>query len=203
MQQASVVTVTQPEFEPLTLAEATAQLRLEHSADDSLVNALITAVRQHAEGYLRRVIMPQVIRVGFDHFPSCGTIEIPRGNIRSVVSITYLDSDMAEQTVDAGDYYMDRDREPARIVPVRGTGWPAAVCAPGAVKVNLRAGFEPVGSPDDEVAQQAGVPRALKAGMLLHLGHLYENREAGVIGVMASEVPFAYDALVHPYRLLI
>lgn len=202
MPRASIVTVSAPEFEPLTLTETKRHLRVEHDADDDLINALITAAREHAETHLRRPIMPQTLRMGLDQFPWDGVIEIPRGNVRWIVSITYVDPDGDTQTIAEADYYLDAELEPARVVPALDAAWQATAALPGAVKVTFRAGYAPVGSPDDESAQQAGVPRAIRVGLLLHIGHLYENREAGVIGVTASEVPFGYDALMHPYRLL-
>ena len=40
----------------------------------------------------------------------------------------------------------------------------------------------------------------LTTGMLLLIGHWYENREAVVIGSTATELPMAVEALISPYR---
>lgn len=42
-------------------------------------------------------------------------------------------------------------------------------------------------------------PASLKAAILLHLGHLYETREAVTEG-RARVVPMGYDALTAPFR---
>lgn len=47
---------------------------------------------------------------------------------------------------------------------------------------------------------EAEVPQAIKQALLLTVGHLYENREAVVLGVAANEVPMTTMALLHPYR---
>ncbi|MCU5775226.1 head-tail connector protein [Winslowiella arboricola] len=41
----------------------------------------------------------------------------------------------------------------------------------------------------------------IRAAMLLLIGHWYSNREAVVIGQATSEVPFAVEALLQPYRI--
>ncbi|HCJ6320165.1 TPA: phage gp6-like head-tail connector protein [Citrobacter sedlakii] len=41
----------------------------------------------------------------------------------------------------------------------------------------------------------------VKAAMLLLIGHWYANREAVNIGNITSEIPFAVEALLQPYRI--
>ncbi|MBW5800068.1 head-tail connector protein [Halomonas elongata] len=40
----------------------------------------------------------------------------------------------------------------------------------------------------------------LTTAMLLLIGHWYENREAVVMGTIATQVPMAVEALIAPYR---
>ncbi|WP_140920890.1 head-tail connector protein [Limnobaculum xujianqingii] len=41
----------------------------------------------------------------------------------------------------------------------------------------------------------------VKAAMLLYIGHLYENREAVIVGSTPVKLPLAVDALLQPYRI--
>lgn len=41
----------------------------------------------------------------------------------------------------------------------------------------------------------------IRAAMLLLIGHWYANRETVGVGVSATEVPFAVEALLQPYRI--
>ena len=41
----------------------------------------------------------------------------------------------------------------------------------------------------------------VKAAMLLLIGHWYANREAVNIGNITTEIPFAVEALLQPYRI--
>ena len=45
------------------------------------------------------------------------------------------------------------------------------------------------------------VPGPLVQALLLLVGHLYENREAVVVGANAIKLPMAVDWLVMPFRL--
>ncbi len=83
-------------------------------------------------------------------------------------------------------------------------------------QLNLEAGFEPdaflvrkiaaaeswisayIGEP---VASLQPVPAALQEAVLLLAAHLYENREATVVGSTASELPFGVLDLIRPFRV--
>ncbi|WP_338494289.1 head-tail connector protein [Erwinia aphidicola] len=41
----------------------------------------------------------------------------------------------------------------------------------------------------------------IRAAMLLLIGHWYANRETVGVGVSTTEVPFAVEALLQPYRI--
>ncbi|EPA6640343.1 TPA: head-tail connector protein [Serratia marcescens] len=41
----------------------------------------------------------------------------------------------------------------------------------------------------------------VKAAMLLLIGHWYENRETVSVGQVATDIPFAAEALLQPYRI--
>ncbi|MBK0032745.1 phage gp6-like head-tail connector protein [Erwinia sp. S43] len=41
----------------------------------------------------------------------------------------------------------------------------------------------------------------IRVAMLLLIGHWYENREGVTVGVTATTVPLAVDALLQPYRI--
>lgn len=48
---------------------------------------------------------------------------------------------------------------------------------------------------------QSGVlPSPLKQAMLLLIGHFYNSREPAIIGSSVSELPFAIDRLIAPYK---
>lgn len=44
------------------------------------------------------------------------------------------------------------------------------------------------------------VPEDLREAVRMLAAHLYENREASLVGVTASTLPFGYDDLIRPHR---
>ena len=49
-------------------------------------------------------------------------------------------------------------------------------------------------------ASATEVPEDLKEAIRMLAAHLYENREASLVGVTASTVPFGFDDFIRPHR---
>lgn len=215
--------VTQPLTEPVTLAEAKLHLRVDNTADDALVSALIAAARQQVETITRRAFITQSWKLVSDKFPSPGMsvgsanwygpqwgsspgplstlradgktgyeIYLDHSPVKSVESITYIDTDGVLQTLAASAYKLDSISEPCRIVPAYGTAWPATRNEINAVTVSYTCGY---GAASD-------VPEAIKSWMKLRIGAMYENREeiATGRGITAIEMPFV-DGLLQDFRV--
>ena len=172
--------------EPLTVQEAKDFLRVEGTADDNVLDTLITAARLHAENILSRSLVTKTYEARADYMHD-GFI-LPRPNLISVTSIKYNDTDGVQQTLAADQYVADIYSAPARIVPAYGVYWPRARLEPNSVIIEYIAGY---GSAED-------VPQNIKQAMLLHIGHMFENREATVEATV-SEVPMGYKALMANY----
>ena len=180
---------TPPGSEPLSLTEVKAHCRVDDANSDTLLTSLITAARIHAEKYLRRALITQTIDARYDYFME--SMQIPRPTLQGVTYIKYIDTDGVEQTLSDTLYKVDIYSVPARIVPAYGEGWPSARSEINAITIRLIAGY---GSASD-------VPGAIKQAMLLHIGHMFENREAVLVGTISSEYPMGYDALMATYRV--
>lgn len=183
---------TAPAAEPVTLTETKAHLRRDDTADDTLITALITAARQHIDGrdgWLGRALVTQTWDLTIDGgFPD--EIAIPLPPLQSVTSVTYVDSNGATQTLAADQYRVLTDRTPGVIAPAHDVTWPTTRDQKGAVTVRFVAGY----------GLAADVPSTVKAALLLHIGTLYENREAAT-DKEPYAVPFAYDALLAPLKV--
>lgn len=190
----SLRVVTPPTAEPVTLDEAKLHLRVDTTDDDARISGLIRAAREHAEQILGRALMTQTLELGLDCWPEDGVILLPMPPVQDVESITYTDAAGADHTVDPETYVVDAASEPTRIVLRWGYCWPADVLQPqsGSIRVRYVAGYQ----------SAADVPQAIKAAILLHVGLLYEGREAAVVGQTATELPLAYRALLAPHRVV-
>lgn len=53
---------------------------------------------------------------------------------------------------------------------------------------------------DDDYEDASEVPEDLKEAIRMLAAHLYENREASLVGVTASTIPFGFDDFIRPHR---
>ena len=64
--------------------------------EDDLLDAIITAGREHVEDITRRKIITQTWDFFLDGWPNVNYIALPDGNLQSITSVKYTDSDGAE-----------------------------------------------------------------------------------------------------------
>jgi len=196
---AETILITAPSVEPLTLAQARLHLRIDddNTADDTLLQALITAAREQAEHETGRRLVTQVRDMVLDAFPPDGeAIKLHPDQVpaQAVVYIQYLDTAGQVQTVSSADYVLDAQNLPGYVFPADGVAWPADVAeSANAVKVRVRCGYGDAAT---------DVPQAVRQWMLLQVGALYRNREAFQAGVSVAELPNRFtDRLLDPYRV--
>lgn len=174
----AIKVITAP-VEILTLAEVRLHLKDPATEDDALIASQLLAAHAYAEHYTGCAIGVQTLEMALDAFPD-GAIAIERAPLVSVDSISYLDSAGVVQTVPSTDYAIDDYGMSAWIVPAYQTDWPETLDAVNAVKVRYVAG---------------DVKPAVRAALLLIVGHLYANRESVSPGNLAV-VPMGANALL-------
>jgi uncharacterized phiE125 gp8 family phage protein len=185
-----------PGAEPLTTAEAKTHLRVDTADDDTYIGALILAARQQAESITRRALITQTWKYYLAQFPINtpgqfpNAIELPLAPLQTVTSIKYTDNDGAEQTVDSGDYDVDINIEPGRIIPSFGNVWPSTRYQANSVVVEYKTGY---GNASTDI------PAQLIHAIKLLIGHWYENRESVVTGTQVNEVPDTVQYLLDRY----
>ena len=160
-----------PGLEPVSLVEAKAWLRVEHSADDALIAGLIRTARTLCEAFTRQVLIARGIR---ETLTAGGDWQrLGATPVRAIAAVTALDgstlADSAETDIDAnGDGW------------VRGRG-------PEQVRVTYSAGL---------AGDWNGVPEPLRQGIIRLVAHLYATRD----GAGDAGPPAAVSALWRPWR---
>lgn len=187
----TVLLITPPALEPVSLAEAKAHLRLTGTDDDDFVSALIVAARLQVETAIRRVLVDQTWRIYRDDWPRDGLVELPVGPIRSVVEVIVYDADGAPVTLSPTAWMLDAASAPARL-KLLGTG-PSPGRPLNGIEIDVVAGFGPSG---------LEVPQPLRLAISMLVARWYENREGAGFGIVPSAVADAFEALVAPYRVL-
>lgn len=144
----SLILLTAPTAEPLSLAEAKLQLHQDDTADDAAIAPLIRSSREKVESDTRRQLVTATWQLRLDRFPAVNRWHNPFAAIDlricpavAVNSVKYLDTAGATQTLAAIKYTIDLQSEPARIKPLCGTTWPSTYDDANAVTVEFVAGL--------------------------------------------------------------
>lgn len=189
-----LLTVAYPTIEPITLEQARLHLRLDAidsngHPDDDLVEGLIAAAREWCESFTGRILAGTAYELRLDAFME--EIELPVKPVREVTGITYVDADLAFQTLDPSQYELSPDPFAPTLTAATTNGWPDGTD----VRIAFDAGYL---SESDSTGLPAA-PASMRAAMLLIIGHLYTNREETTAQVM-EELPIGVKSLLRPYR---
>ena len=188
--------VTQePEYLPISLVDAKDYLRVQVATDDSLIEECIRAAASYCEEELDLAIMSQEITLKLDYFPS-GAIELPRTNLLSVESVSYIDSNGNAQPFT--EFTEDNYSMPARVVA--DDAWPSAKSTINAVTVVYKAGFKI----DETGGAENPAPGVVIQAMKLLVTHFYDNRTPVFIGNSSGgeEIAMTVTALLQKFRRL-
>ena len=184
----SACIVIGPAVEPISVEEAKAHLRVSDHFDDHQIASLIRTARAKCESFTRLALIERISEIVLHGFPP--SIRVPLWPVRSVEAITYTAPDGSVLVLDPTQYQLDETGRPRFIVPSFGECWPIARDDVNGVRVRVKAGFG---------ANAADIPDDLRHAMLLMIGAFYENREAVVLGTIATEIPMGAKDLMHPH----
>ena len=180
----SITVKTEPQQEPVTLQEVKEYLRVEDSTDERTIRPLIETARRFAEEHMGRALVSTTFTQFYDAVSDMDSplwegmrtgpylnyyknyLTLGKGPVTSVTHVkTYQDDDSAE-TMSTSKYYVDHNREPARIVLRTGETFPTALRVANAIEVEYVAGYSSIYS----------IPEPIRMGILQHIAHLYEHR---------------------------
>lgn len=136
----ATVVAEPPEGEPVTVAEVKAAAKCTYDLEDDLFASWIAAAREIVESDSRRRLLPQVLRLSMNRFPT-REIEIHATPVRELTEISYVDTDGERVVLEPEQYLADLAPEPAIVVPAYGLSWPTARNQPGSVLVTFDGGY--------------------------------------------------------------
>jgi uncharacterized phiE125 gp8 family phage protein len=186
----ALVLTAAPAVEPVTLAEAKAQLRVDEDHEDALIAQLIVAARILVERTLGLALITQTWSYFLDAWPRSFTVVLPLLPVQAVDAVRLHDASGGITEIDAEAYAVDALSQPARIV-LNGGVPPVVPRALNAFEVSLLAGYGD--EPDD-------VPATLRHALVLLVAHWFERREPVVLGAAAQGVPATVAGLLLPHR---
>jgi uncharacterized phiE125 gp8 family phage protein len=149
-------------------------------ADDDLLTALIQAAREHVEDVTGRRLLTQTWDYYLDAWPSGKEIRLPFGNLQSVTSVSWLDTDGDETILtETTDYLIQKNGEGCGCVALPYSGiWPSDTLYPSnPIKVRFVCGW----------TAAASIPSKIRTAVKMVAASMYENRGEAVIGQTVIE----------------
>jgi len=183
---------TAPTVEPITRALFKEHARISTDADDDYIDNLIKSVRRQVEQITGRALMTQTWIYYMDAWPAEDYFKLPYPPLQSVTSVKYLESDATVSTMSSGEYIVDTDSEPGRVVLDYGESWPSETLLPSnPIYTEFVCGYG-----DDKL----DVPDDIRHAMLMLCSHYYEMREPTITGTILTPVPMTVDRLLADHR---
>ena len=174
----------------ITTSEAKTHLKVDTTADDTLIGNLIAAAVQSAQIYTNRFFLTtQIIQYG-DKWEDIKVLF--KSKVISVVSVKYYDNDNSLQTLSTDVWLADTKHQPARIGLKPDKDFPQLAHRINAVEVTYKVGYGDTA---------ADVPQGIKQAVLLTIGNWYQNREEVVVGRIATELPKSAQYLLDQYKV--
>lgn len=202
---------TSPATEPVSFSDMQTHLRITGTSEQTYIEGLITAARQNAERYTRRVFITQTWLLSLDYPPGgqepwwdgvrqgsirelysyARWIEVPYPPLQAVNSVTQYDTDDQANTVGTDIYFVDTNSEPGRVVLRYGKVWPAITNRiADSFQVDYDAGYGD--NPED-------VPGPIREAIKRLAGYMYEHR--GDCPADQAIKESGANMLLDPYRL--
>ena len=181
---------TAPTVEPVSREEVKNYLRVDISADDSLLDRITKAAREFLEGWAGLTFINTTYEERFDGFPrnSRSPLALQRPPLQSVTSITYLDTSGDSQTWASSNYQVDIYSKPGVVLPNEGQVYPTTQSATlNTVTATFLAGEGAAGSDVDAKHRQA---------LLWLCEHMYEQRDIEIAGATVSKLSFMWKNLI-------
>lgn len=177
---------------PVSIDEAKLRLRIDAADDADDVTLMIAGATGYVEKYCNTRLMTQTVAMKCDRFADLSYL--PEAPVQSVSSVTYVDTDGNQQTLDSTVYEPRADGLDAAIVLKYGQQWPVPQVG-SRISVTAVVGY-------------VSVPDAIRNAILLLVGDAYANREPADLPAGARPVPGALwvagwstvDSLLANYR---
>lgn len=188
----SVTVATTSTGEPITTGDAKSHLRVTSTGEDTYINTLIASAREQVENDGRICLIDRTLTEKYKDFPDTDHFELSRQPLRSVTSITYINSTGGTSTFSSTAYDVDTARRPGVVWLGHAQSWPTCRDEHDALTVTYVAGH-------DTSTGGSGVPQMAKQAGLLLVAHAYEERQPVLIGTISKELENSYWNLI--YRL--
>lgn len=159
------------------------------TTEDDLLNDIIQSAREHVEDITGRALLTQTWDMYLSEWPSQKSIKLPYGNLASVSSVAWKDTDGTETTLTVTtDYLVETNGDQCgQIVLPYGITWPSGVLYPSnPIKIRFVCGW----------TTTALIPQKIKTAILMICADLYANREHQILA-LNNQASYLQNRAVH------
>lgn len=194
------ILIAPPAVEPVALADAREWLRLDSSAEDDLVTALIVSARLIVEAATRRQLITQGWRLVFDRWPGLGShhdgvrvrpeiMFFPMAPFQSLTAMRVYDVNRVAQVLAPSIYTVASAPEQARLVFTSAPPKPGVPIA--GIEIDIVCGYGD---------QPSSVPEPLRLAIKMLVARWFDNRGDIETDGSVDRLPGPIDALIAPFR---
>ena len=180
-----------PAAEPDPLAEAKALLRIDETAEDTYVSALIVSARVRIEVETRRALITQGWTQTLDRWPDDGVVALRIAPVQGISSVTVRDAAGTPEPVDAAAYALDGQGVPPRLLINSPVASPATL--PAGIEITFTAGYGDAAT---------DVPSDIRQALLLLVADWFEHRDPLFGSADAARLPEPVSGILSPYRMV-
>lgn len=182
--------ITGPTLEPVTTAEVKSSARVDDAAYDTQATLAIAAMRSQAEARTARCLITQTMELILDDFPA-GEIDLILPDVQEILTVKYIDTNGAEQTLSDTNYVLGEDSINAALYwlyPKQNVAWPATLASANAVRIQFKAGYGDAA---------ADVPHDIRQWIIANAVQILQTPD-GYIEQKFSPLPYV-DRLLHTH----
>ena len=173
-----------------TTAEAKDFLKVDTTADDTIIDNLVAAATESCQIYTNQYFINTVVTQYSDNWKEFYSLY--KSPVSSITHIKYYDKNDSLQTLAASNYILDDTYEPARIGIAVDGELPNVADRINAVQVKYTVGYG---------TASTDVPEGIRTAIILTVGNWYENRQSVITGRTATELPLSSQYLLDQFKI--